>query len=161
MRGTTLLKFCEPERLMVLIMDLKLVKDLIEMVNKSSLASLEVEDKEIRVRLENQIGTVVRAVPTVAQAVQEVEEVTEAPIEDTTNYKYIKSPIVGTFHTAEKVGKDAINAGDKVTKGMVVCAVEAMKLMNTIESEFDGEFVELLAADGDLVEYGQPLIKLK
>ena len=140
-------------------MDLKLVKDLIEMVNKSSLASLEVEDKEIRVRLENQTGTVVKVAP--ALAVQEVEEVTEAPIEDTTNYKYIKSPIVGTFHTAEKVGKDAINAGDKITKGMVVCAVEAMKLMNTIESEFDGEFVELMAADGDLVEYGQPLIKLK
>ena len=141
-------------------MDLKLVKDLIEMVNKSSLASLEVEDKEIRVRLENQTGIVVKAAP-IAQAVQAVEEVTEAPVEDTTNYKYIKSPIVGTFHTAEKVGKDAINAGDKITKGMVVCAVEAMKLMNTIESEFDGEFVELMAAEGDLVEYGQPLIKLK
>jgi len=144
---------------MVLIMDLKLVKDLIEMVNKSSLASLEVEDKEIRVRLENQTGTVVKTVS--ALAVQEVEEVAEAPVEDTTNYKYIKSPIVGTFHTAEKVGKDAINAGDNITKGMVVCAVEAMKLMNTIESEFDGEFVELMAADGDMVEYGQPLIKLK
>lgn len=144
---------------MVLIMDLKLVKDLIEMVNKSSLASLEVEDKEIRVRLENQTGTVVKTAPVTA--VQEVEEVAEAPIEDTTNYKYIKSPIVGTFHTAEKVGKDAINAGDNITKGMVVCAVEAMKLMNTIESEFDGEFVELMAADGDMVEYGQPLIKLK
>jgi acetyl-CoA carboxylase biotin carboxyl carrier protein len=141
-------------------MDLKLVKDLIEMVNKSSLASLEVEDKEIRVRLENQTGIVVKAAP-IAQAVQAVEEVAEAPVEDTTNYKYIKSPIVGTFHTAEKVGKDAINAGDKITKGMVVCAVEAMKLMNTIESEFDGEFVELMAAEGDLVEYGQPLIKLK
>ena len=140
-------------------MDLKLVKDLIEMVNKSSLASLEVEDKEIRVRLENQTGTVVKVAPVLT--VQEVEEVAEAVVEDTTNYKYIKSPIVGTFHTGEKVGKDAINAGDKITKGMVVCAVEAMKLMNTIESEFDGEFVELLAADGDLVEYGQPLIKLK
>ena len=140
-------------------MDLKLVKDLIEMVNKSSLASLEVEDKEIRVRLENQTGTVVKVAPVLT--VQEVEEVAEAVVEDTTNYKYIKSPIVGTFHTAEKVGKDAINAGDKITKGMVVCAVEAMKLMNTIESEFDGEFVELMAAEGDLVEYGQPLIKLK
>ena len=144
---------------MVLIMDLKLVKELIEMVNKSSLASLEVEDKEIRVRLENQTGTVVKTVPVAA--VQQVEEAEDAPVEDTTNYKYIKSPIVGTFHTAEKVGKDAINAGDNITKGMVVCAVEAMKLMNTIESEFDGEFVELMVADGDMVEYGQPLIKLK
>jgi len=141
-------------------MDLNLVKELIEMVNKSSLAALEVEDKEIRVRLENYSGTVVKSMP-VAQAVQEVEVDSEKPQEDQANYKYIKSPIVGTFHTAEKVGKDAINAGDNITKGMVVCAVEAMKLMNTIESEFDGEFVELMAADGDLVEYGQPLIKLK
>lgn len=78
------------------------------------------------------------------------------------NYKIIKSPMVGTFYSRPAPNKDAfIKAGDTVKKGQVICIVEAMKLMNEIESEFDGEIAEICVKDGDVVEYGTLLFKIK
>ena len=78
------------------------------------------------------------------------------------NYKIIKSPMVGTFYSRPAPNKDAFTkVGDTVKKGQVICIVEAMKLMNEIESEFDGEVVEICVNNEDMVEYGAPLFKLK
>lgn len=78
------------------------------------------------------------------------------------NYKIIKSPMVGTFYASSSPEKDPyVKVGDKVKKGQVVCIVEAMKLMNEIESEFDGEIVEICVNNQDMVEYGTPLFKVK
>lgn len=78
------------------------------------------------------------------------------------NYKIIKSPMVGTFYSKSSPDKDTfVKVGDIIKKGQVVCIVEAMKLMNEIESEFDGEVVEICMNDGDVVEYGMPLFKIK
>ena len=78
------------------------------------------------------------------------------------NYKIIKSPMVGTFYSRPAPNKDAFaKTGDTVKKGQVICIVEAMKLMNEIESEFDGEIAEICVKDGDVVEYGTPLFKIK
>ena len=74
------------------------------------------------------------------------------------NYNVIKSPMVGTFYGRPSPKAEAF---DKVKKGEVVCIVEAMKLMNEVESEFDGEVVEICCKDDEMVEYGQPLIKIK
>ena len=78
------------------------------------------------------------------------------------DFKIIKSPMVGTFYASPAPDKDPfVKVGDKVKKGQVVCIVEAMKLMNEIESEFDGEIVEICVNDGDIIEYGMPLFKIK
>ena len=75
-------------------------------------------------------------------------------------YKIIKSPMVGTFYSKPSPNKETfVKTGDIVKKGQVICIVEAMKLMNEIESEFDGEIAEICVKDGDIVEYGQPLFK--
>ena len=78
------------------------------------------------------------------------------------NYKIIKSPMVGTFYSKPAPDKEPfVKVGDNVKKEQVVCIIEAMKLMNEIESEFDGEIVEVCVNDGDVVEYGMPLFKIK
>lgn len=78
------------------------------------------------------------------------------------DYKLVKSPMVGTFYGRPSPKADTfVKVGDKVKKGDILCIVEAMKLMNEIESEFDGEVVEILVKDEEMVEYGQVLIKIK
>ena len=78
------------------------------------------------------------------------------------NLKVITSPMVGTFYASASPEKPPfVKVGDRVHKGQVVCIVEAMKLMNEIESEYDGEVVEVCANNEDVVEYGKPLFKLR
>jgi acetyl-CoA carboxylase biotin carboxyl carrier protein len=95
-------------------------------------------------------------------AVAETPQAAQTTAEDTANYHIIKSPMVGTFYRAP--APDAppyVEVGSKVNEKTVVCIVEAMKLMNEIEAEVSGEVVEVLAENGQLVEYGQPLFKIK
>src|SRR3989442_7396087 len=74
----------------------------------------------------------------------------------------VKSPIVGTFYRAGSPASPAVvEVGDRVKKGQAVCIVEAMKLMNEIESDCDGEILEVLVANGQPVEYGEPLFKIR
>ena len=76
-------------------------------------------------------------------------------------YKIIKSPMVGTFYSKPSPNKETfVKTGDIVKKGQVICIVEAMKLMNEIESEYDGKIVEILVKDGEAVEYGKPLFRI-
>lgn len=78
------------------------------------------------------------------------------------NYKIVKAPMVGTFYQSSSPDQEAfVKVGDTVHKGQVLCIVEAMKLMNEIESEFDGEIVEVCVKNEDIVEYGMPLFKIK
>lgn len=91
---------------------------------------------------------------------QEKTKICEKNINE--NYKEIKSPMVGTFYSkSSPTAKPFVKVGDKVKKGDVVCIVEAMKLMNEIESEFDGEIVEICKNDEDMCEYGECLFKIK
>lgn len=78
------------------------------------------------------------------------------------NCKKLVSPMVGTFYAAPSPDKPAFaKVGDKIKKGQPVCIIEAMKLMNEIESEFDGEIVKILVNNEEMVEFGQPLFLLK
>jgi acetyl-CoA carboxylase biotin carboxyl carrier protein len=97
--------------------------------------------------------------------VLETEEVKnnekEITIEDK-NLSVITSPMVGTFYSSASPESPAfVEVGGAVSTGKVICIIEAMKLMNEIESEYSGIIVERLANDGDMVEYGQPLFKIK
>lgn len=74
----------------------------------------------------------------------------------------VKSPMVGTFYSkSSPTAESYVKVGSKVKKGDTLCIVEAMKLMNEIESEFDGEVVEILVKDGEMVDYGKPLFIIK
>lgn len=78
------------------------------------------------------------------------------------HYKLVKSPMVGTFYSKPSPkAEPLVKVGDKVKKGDPLCIVEAMKLMNEIESEYDGEIVEICCKDDEMVEYGQTLMKIK
>jgi len=85
------------------------------------------------------------------------------PVETKASYDYeITSPMVGTFYLTESPESDPyVTVGDQIRKGNVVCMIEAMKLFNEIESDVDGEIVEIFAENGELVEYGQPLFGIK
>ena len=77
-------------------------------------------------------------------------------------YKIVKSPMVGTFYSkSSPKAEPYVKVGQKVKKGDILCIVEAMKLMNEIESEFDGEIVEVCVNDGEMVDYGKPLFKIR
>lgn len=151
---------------------------LIQTVSDSSLTGFEYEENGIKLNLKKekmqiQTGGAVVTVPTeiltnmpmqtaniqpVNAASAEVN-VTEAASEK--EGRLIKSPLVGTFYAAP--AEDAapfVASGDTVKKGQVIAIVEAMKLMNDIESEFDGTIDEVLVENGEIVEYGQPLFRI-
>ena len=97
---------------------------------------------------------------------KKIEESKEKIVEDkkqaSEDYKIVKSPMVGTFYSKSSPDAKAyVEVGSKVKKGDILCIVEAMKLMNEIESEFDGEIAEVCVKDGEMVDYGKPLFKIK
>lgn len=144
------------------------IKQLMEDMGKSNIEELEIEfpegmkismKKNVAVASTQQVVAQQSTNIPVVQSVQTTQHIQEEPKEE---YKEIKSPMVGTFYSKPSPDKEAfVKVGDKVKKGQVVCIIEAMKLMNEIEAEFDGEVVEVCLNDGDAVEYGKPLFKLK
>lgn len=99
---------------------------------------------------------------TVPDKVTVSDNKNEVNKEETIEYKVVKSPMVGTFYSKSSPNaKPYVEVGSKVKKGDILCIVEAMKLMNEIESEFDGEIAEICVEDGEMVDYGKPLFKLK
>ena len=158
-------------------MDYEQIKKLIDDMGSANIDELEIEfpegmkismkkntEKEVVVannmQTQPQTQSISNAVPTIQ--VNTENNVVKEQQKCEENYKVIKSPMVGTFYASPSPDKDAfVKVGDNVKKGQVVCIVEAMKLMNEIESEFDGEIVEVCANNGDVVEYGMPLFKIK
>lgn len=109
------------------------------------------------VSVETAVGTEIRPEPTPAP----VETAAAESAEIEASYM-VKSPIVGTFYSSkEEGGEPLVKVGDKVKKDSVVAIIEAMKLMNEITAGADGEIVEILVSNGQLVEYGQELMKIK
>ena len=140
------------------------LKELIELLENSSLSVLEVKSDDKKVRLEKAVqGTPVVSVP-VNNAPAAVAP--EAPAEQAApaaadNGKTINAPIVGVFYVAPSPDAEPYaSVGKKVKKGDVVCIIEAMKCMNEIQAEEDGEITAVLATNGELVEYGQPLFAI-
>lgn len=148
------------------------IKELIKVLEDSSLSVLEIVEKDgSKIRLEKAqpaqqiVNTIPVAngvaspAPVASPAVESAPVAPAAPAAD--NSKTIDAPIVGVFYAASAPGKAPyVSTGKKVKKGDVVCIIEAMKCMNEIQAEEDGEIVEVLVKDGELVEYGQPLFKI-
>ena len=154
-------------------MDIKQIKEVIDLMKKAELSNFEIEDKGFKLRLQRETGAtgavqIVQAAAPVAvaaapapAAAAPAAPVAAAPAVDA-NVKIIKSPMVGTFYAAS--GPDAapfVAAGTKVTASSVVCIIEAMKVMNEVQADIAGTIVEVLVPNGTSVEYGQPLFKVK
>ncbi|NLM13152.1 MAG: acetyl-CoA carboxylase biotin carboxyl carrier protein [Epulopiscium sp.] len=153
-------------------MDYKAIEQLMKAMNETNLTHLEIEEEGIKIKMkkEKEIVTVSTTQPVVQPVVQPVApaapvtaEKIEAPAcKEEKEGTLVCSPIVGTFYSAPAPGaKPFVSLGDKVKKGDVLCIIEAMKLMNEIEADVDGEIVEILVQNEEMVEYNQPLFRIK
>ena len=143
-------------------MDRQLINDLITLIDKSSITSFEYEENGIAVRIKRENNIVSTKTEESVPSKMIIEESEEATTKSDDEYKIVKSPIVGTFYDKASPEKDTfVKVGDKVSKGDTLCIIEAMKIMNEIYSDFDGEVVEILYNNEDMVEFGQPLFKIR
>ncbi|MFA1710150.1 acetyl-CoA carboxylase biotin carboxyl carrier protein [Peribacillus frigoritolerans] len=156
------------------------IREMIKLVDETSIEQLEIEEGDSKVLIQRNVGVVpvytetpvvlakkpikeiAKAHVQVAATKETAVEVHKSPKNENENYSKIVSPMVGTFYAAPS--EDAapfVKTGDKVEETTVVCILEAMKLFNEIEAEMNGEIVEVLVENGQLVEYGQPLFLVK
>ena len=154
-------------------MDLNLIKKLVRIVDTSEITDLEVEENGLKIKIAKKIRSyrtdgqqhvIISQPVTGEQPVlrNAVEEISAVAIEKQANLHEIKSPIVGTFYRAPAPDADAyVNIGDAVSSGSVLCIIEAMKLMNEIESDISGKIVKILVENGRPVEYNQPLFLIQ
>ena len=141
-------------------MNLDEIKRILEMAREHSLSELEIEQQGIRLRIKRDGGRGSASVIAAAAEPTEVQPDTDA--EDVIEVAVVKSPIVGTFYRSpDPNARPFVESGDTVRRGQVLCIIEAMKLMNEIESEFDGTVTEIYVDNGQTVQYGDPLFKLK
>jgi acetyl-CoA carboxylase biotin carboxyl carrier protein len=154
-------------------MDLNLIKKIVRIVDTSEITDLEVEENGLRIKVAKKIRSYRQdgqqhviigqhTVPEQPAVRNVVEEISAAAIDTQANLHEIKSPIVGTFYRAPAPDADAyVNMGDTVSTGSVLCIIEAMKLMNEIESDVSGKIVKILVENGRPVEYNQPLFLIQ
>lgn len=164
-------------------MKIEEILQLVDSVSKSALAEFKYEEGGVKLSLKKaaavqyaaadaavytQAPVSITAAPAPAVPAEMVSNetapaaVAEAPAEKKADGKVIKSPLVGTFYSApSEEAEPFISVGDSVKEGQVIAIVEAMKLMNEIESDFSGKVAEVLVGNGDTVEYGQPLFVIK
>lgn len=134
--------------------------DLIKAVSASKLTKFKYEENDVKIAMEKECASVV----TVAEQPQIIREIPEVDDEVTVEPEgnVMKSPLVGVFYTSPAEGEEPfVSVGDTVKKGQTLAIVEAMKLMNEIESDFDGVIDAVLVENGQAVEYGQPLFRIK
>ena len=156
-------------------MDYQQILELVKEVSKAGLTNFEYTEGNIRIAmscpqpeekivvpasnlvLQEAAGAGANTVETAAPAQQEPEQIAEEK-----GGNVVKSPLVGTFYAApSEDAQPFVKVGDTVKKGQTLAIVEAMKLMNEIESEFDGVVTEILVENADNVEYGQPLFRIQ
>jgi acetyl-CoA carboxylase biotin carboxyl carrier protein len=151
-------------------MDFKEIKELIRVFDKSALNKLKVKDGEFEISMQTGFegGTVVAttAAPVVAAAPVAVAApvVTDAaaPVAATITGDTIDSPMVGTFYSSPSPeAPNFVKAGDTVKKGQTLCILEAMKIMNEVEAEFDCKIIDILVTDGDPVEFDMPIFTVE
>lgn len=153
-------------------MTLDEIKQLIEFIKSNELSEFELEHDGVKIRIKSGSSHVVAvphvamAAPTAAPAAAPVAAPAApaaAPMADEGGeLAIVKSPIVGTFYRATEPGAKALaSVGDVVRKGQVLCIIEAMKLMNEIDSEYDGEITSVYVENGQAVQYGERLFAIR
>ncbi len=156
-------------------MDLKLVKNIINLISDSDVDEVSIEEGDFKIKVKKRSDSAVQtlqyqmppqqplAPATQAQpATPQPQTSKDAETGDKPDGVVIKSPIVGTFYESASPDSDPyVKVGDKVKEGQTLCIVEAMKIMNEIESEFSGTIQEIIAENGSPVEFDQPLFIIK
>jgi acetyl-CoA carboxylase biotin carboxyl carrier protein len=152
------------------------IKQLMEYLESSSFVEFEMEREGVKIKLvrrpphgseppaapiaaaSNGVGAPIAAAPGPVAAPSQAA----APAVEAADVQLVKSPIVGTFYRAGSPdAKPFVSPGDRVSKGQVMCIVEAMKLMNEIEADIDGEVMDVLVSNGQPVEFGEPLFRVR
>ena len=152
------------------------LKELIEFVVEKDIAEFELELGDVKVRMKragDQSAPAVQYIPapvatpfpsssTPAPQVSSSSPQSAKPAQEEEELHTVKSPIVGTFYESPSPGAPPfVKPGDQIEVGQILCIIEAMKLMNEIESEYAGELVKRLVQNGQPVEYGQPLFQIR
>ena len=151
-------------------MDLRKLKTLIDLVSESNVSELEITEAEGKVRIVKSAGVAVAAPVTLMQPAVAAPAVAAAPVAAVAAAEApaaaptpmaghaVKSPMVGTFYRASSPGaKPFVEVGASIKEGEAICIVEAMKILNEIEADKSGTITQILAENGQAVEYGAPL----
>jgi acetyl-CoA carboxylase biotin carboxyl carrier protein len=159
--------------------DIQDLKQLIEFLKQYQIAEFDLDRGDLKIRLKfnpqetaspalSDLARLLQTAPAAAPAAHVVHATAPAvppaaaPAAAEEQLHIVKSPIVGTFYASPSPGASSfVTPGDHVDKGQVICIVEAMKLMNEIESDAAGEIVKCLVANGQPVEFGQPLFAVR
>ncbi len=150
-------------------MDLNKIKQVVDLMKKSDLSEFEIQDQEFKLRIKRDVpGRAAAPAPAAAPVAAALAPVATAPaaapapLAADPNMKVITSPMVGTYYsTPSPESPNFVAVGSPVKADSVVCIIEAMKVMNEIQSELSGTIVECLVASGTSVEFGQPLFRVK
>jgi acetyl-CoA carboxylase biotin carboxyl carrier protein len=130
------------------------IRELADLMAEKGISLLEVQEGDKKIRIDR--GAVSVGVPTASEPLHSAKP--ETPQNGEVSGKPVKSPMVGVFYAAPSPEeKPFVSVGDKVKKGDVLCIIEAMKLMNEIVADEDGEIAKICVSDGQVVEYGQCL----
>lgn len=164
------------------MMDFKSIQEILRFVSKSELTEVEIEQKDFKLKVKRQLPEIqmiqpqyapapLAASPAVAYpapapmpsaAPAPAAEAPKAATEGGKNLFEYRSPIIGTFYRSSGPDKEPfVKVGDTVSKGQVLCIIEAMKLFNEIESEVEGKIVKILVENAQPVEYDQPLFLIE
>jgi acetyl-CoA carboxylase biotin carboxyl carrier protein len=155
--------------------DVEDLKQLIEFLKAHQIAEFDLDrgDLKIRLKFEQQasasagLGDLTRLLAAAPASAPQAAQAVAAPVagpaaDENAGLHIVKSPIVGTFYGSPSPGSAPfVSPGDRVEKGQVICIVEAMKLMNEIESDAAGEVVKCLVSNGQPIEFGQPLFSIR
>lgn len=160
-------------------MDFKEVKELVELINSSNLAYFEIKTNDGYIKMDKSLtrniesnkidsSNVVKETalqqnegPTNNISVNVKNDISEESKDEEVNIKLITSPMVGTFYSSPSPDSSAfVKEGDRIKAGDTLCILEAMKLMNEIDSDINGTIVKILVKEGQMVEYGEPLFKV-
>lgn len=147
-------------------MNIKDIKSLIQLMENSSLTLLEVSENDLKIRLQRTTKENSFKIMGVQKEIADnINNCVESAVpEKAVNFnqlKEIKSPMVGIFYEAgSPQAEPFVTIGSKVKKGDILCVIEAMKVMNEITAEIDGEIVDICVKNGELVEYSQTLFKI-
>ena len=140
------------------------IKKLIDDMGNSKLTEISIDFPDgTKIGMKKEVKVVEKVQEKNIQHIEqkEVNEIVETETQED-NCKIVKSPMVGTFYLKPDPNSNPyVEIGKKVKKGDILCIIEAMKLMNEIESEFDGKIIEICVKDGETVEYGKPLFVIE
>ena len=159
-----------PQRLKFPAMDLHQIKQILDLVREHELSEFEIEHEGLRLKIRkdaNGAHVVAHAAPALPALAAPAPVAASAPPEADLGdaeieLAVVKSPIVGTFYRSYEPGSPAFaDIGSSVKKGDVLCIIEAMKLMNEIDSEYDGEVVNIYVENGQPVQYGERLFAIR